>query len=152
MSIIKKLGLPSVTIRYTFLGCACITLWKGKYFISLKRRNKQDFYHELGHVFFNVHRDSMDMIKFKALFGDPDKLYIMPYIEWIKSVFGAEEEKAKKGFISDYASSHPREDFCETFSEALEEVLTGVSYDYKDTMVNKKVAFVKKVIKKTINA
>jgi len=74
------------------------------------------FRHEIGHYFWDrLVRDSDRLESFRALFGDERA----DYASALKAYYEAPEPGWRERFISAYASSHPWEDFAETWAHYL---------------------------------
>jgi hypothetical protein len=75
------------------------------------------FRHEVGHYYWDVLvRDTPHLARFRELFGDETR----DYAEALKEHYAASSPPSDPDmFISAYASSHPWEDFAETFAHYL---------------------------------
>ena len=75
------------------------------------------FRHEIGHYFwYLLVMNGPTLMPFRALFGDESRNYVQALQEHY--AFGAPAEWADS-FVSAYATSHPWEDFAETFAHYL---------------------------------
>ncbi|MDF3070305.1 MAG: hypothetical protein K0R38_5906 [Polyangiaceae bacterium] len=93
--------------------------------ISLKERYRTllgHFRHEVGHYYWYVLvQDRSPLADFRHLFGDERQ----DYAEALKQHYGADSNSQPgDAFISNYAASHPWEDFAETFAHYLHMVDT----------------------------
>jgi hypothetical protein len=74
------------------------------------------FRHEIGHFIWNkMVRDEGRLEAFRAIFGDER----IDYEEALKSHYKDEAQGKDGDYISHYASTHPWEDFAETFAHCL---------------------------------
>ncbi|MBV9538688.1 MAG: putative zinc-binding metallopeptidase [Acidisphaera sp.] len=75
------------------------------------------FRHEVGHFYWDVLvRDGGELEEFRALFGDERRDYGQALREYYAR---AGHALMQNGFVSPYASSHPWEDFAETWAHYL---------------------------------
>ena len=74
------------------------------------------FRHEIGHYYWDLLvRDGGQLEAFRELFGDERADYAMA----LKAYYERKDADPCEGFISAYATSHPWEDFAETFAHYL---------------------------------
>ncbi|MDB5802383.1 MAG: hypothetical protein JWL63_3322 [Rhodocyclales bacterium] len=79
------------------------------------------FRHEIGHYFWDrLVKDSADLEDFRALFGDERRDYEAALKEhYAAGVANWQEPNWQENFVSAYASSHPWEDWAETWAHYL---------------------------------
>ncbi len=110
--------------------------------------------HEIGHLFLDTYwGDTICEERFYELFGSKDKLYYDPYIysficdHLLSEDYDSDDIDHNVEFLNAYAETHPVEDFCECFVEAISSVKSGINYTYGNRFLNRKITFIKKIIR-----
>lgn len=117
--------------------------WDSKAFLFVKNAAGRKcnsryatLYHEVGHA-LDERLGLSETAAFRKVFGDASKRY--------KGTDDARLfQSPSEGFVSAYAESHPVEDFADTFAAYI------MGYEYDDPVIEEKMGYVEKVIKKAL--
>ena len=131
VSVQKTFSTPLINIRPGIRGCTAT----------------EELYHEVGHYFYHYYLEDLKKQKsFHELFGECSRLKykvdLLLYVLVLRDYFFKEDHP---DYISQYARSNVKEDWAETFIIAM---ATNDNHDYGSKVLNKKVAFIKRMIKK----